>query len=117
MDAFIVLIRILVIFIATTGFLFGQLFSGYFALGPSLAGIFGLLGGALSGGFAFKSRQRAVIVISCCLLSLLGIVLDAYHYYKYLDSSGNYYAWLLIAPFAIFLFILMLRIKMKMPAS
>ncbi len=115
MQTLVIISRAYVIFLAVFGFIFGQLFAGDFNTGPTLAGLFGLVSGLLGGQFALKTRTRSQIIILCCVISLLGVGLDAYHYYAYLNSSGNYYAWFLIAPFSLFLIVLIARLYKNMP--
>ena len=117
MDSLLIFARGYVIFVAISGFIFGQLFFGNFAIGATLAGIFGLLSGILSGKYALKTRLRSKTIITFCLISMVGVGLDAYNYYAHLNSSGNYYAWFMIGPYLAFLIIIIWRVVKSMPSN
>lgn len=91
-------IRAVVLFVAAA-FVLSQLFDGAFSLGGTLAGIGGVLTGALA---ALASRPAVKrIVLTGCVLGLLGAALHAYEYYASPHLPGSYYAWFLTAPFAL----------------
>lgn len=117
MDNLLIVVRGYVIFVAAFGFILGQLFFNNFAWGATLAGVFGLISGAFSGRFSHKTRLRSGIIISCCVISLVGVSLDAYNYYSNLNSSGNYYAWFMIAPFCFALLVIIWHIARKTSSS
>jgi hypothetical protein len=111
MDTFILICRIYVIFVAASGFLFGQLYFAIFEWPATIAGVFGLLSGGLSGKLAENSRPLSYAVIAFCLASLVGVVFDAYHYYTYLDIPGNYYAWIMIGPYCFCLLVIAWKVS------
>jgi len=88
-------------FVAVSGFLFGQLFSGRFELAATLAGVFGLIAAVPGPGKTNLVPTRAWVVLACSVLALVGVGLDAHDYYSREHSSGNYYAWFLIGPFCV----------------
>lgn len=99
------IIRTVVLFIAAA-FLLSQLFDGTFSPGGTLAGIGGVLAGALA---ALASRPAVKrIVLAGCVLGLLGAALHAYEYYASPHLPGNYYAWFLTAPFTLGLVLIVL---------
>jgi len=97
MDALLLISRGYVVVMAAVGFLFGQIFFATFTFGGTLAGVFGVIAGLL--GCIKGNALRNRLVIFACTAATVGVGLDAYHYYKYLDIPGNYYAWVLIGPF------------------
>jgi len=117
MDTLLIVLRGYVIFVAVSGFIFGQLFFNNFAWGATLAGVFGIISGVFSGKFTQKTLLRSKTIIACCTLSLCGVSLDAYNYYANLNSSGNYYAWFMIAPFCLALLLIIWRITHNMPSN
>lgn len=86
--------RIVVLFVAAAGFLFGQIFNGTFSLAGTLAGIGGLLAGTIRGA------ARRGLVLAGCVMGLAGAALHAWEYYSAPQVSGNYYPWFLTLPFA-----------------
>ena len=117
MDTLLIIVRGYVIFVAASGFIFGQLFFGNFELGATLAGIFGLLGGALSGQFSRKTSLRSLIVIVFCFISLCGVALDVYNYYANSHVPGNYYAWFMIGPYLAFMILIIWHVVNVMPSN
>ncbi len=91
--------RSYVVFFGAAGFLFGQVFNGYFSFAGTLAGVSGILAAVLGGPRAPRSAGLDHLVVPCCLAGCIGVALDAYHYYTVLDSPGNYYAWFLTGPY------------------
>ena len=87
--------RAYVVFDATTGFLFGQLFFGRLDLAGLVAGVFGLLAGALSAKRFKHSVVLNRLVLISCLAAIGGVVAHAYRYYSALDVPGNDYPWFL----------------------
>lgn len=96
--------RLLVLFVAVAGFLFGQLFNGVFSLGGMLAGIGGALAAGLAGREHRPDAMRLVRLGSA--LGLTGAALHVYEYYSTSQIRGNYYPWFLTLPFAIGLLVL-----------
>jgi len=92
--------RFYLVFIGASGFLFGQLFFGDFSIAATMAGVSGILAGALS-WLGFKMSRYPRLVTLCCTTGLVGVGLDVYRYYSVDHVSGNSYAWFLIGPFAI----------------
>lgn len=117
MDTLLVFLRGYVIFVAASGFIFGQMFFNNFAWGATLAGVFGIISGILGGKFVHNSLLRSKTIIACCILSLCGVALDANNYYANLNSSGNYYAWFMIAPFCLILMLIIWNIAHNMRSS
>ena len=117
MDTLLIVLRGYVIFVAASGFIFGQMFFNNFAWGATLAGVFGIISGFLGGKFARKTLLRSKAIITCCIISLGGVSLDAYNYYANLNSSGNYYAWFMIAPFCFILIFIIWHITYNMPSN
>lgn len=117
MDTLLLVLRGYVIFAAASGFIFGQMFFNHFAWGASIAGLFGIISGFLGGKFAHKTLLRSKTIITCCLLSLSGVALDAYNYYANLDIPGNYYAWPMIAPYCFILMLIIWHIIHNMPSK
>ena len=98
MRALQVIASCLALIVGAAGFLGGQLFFGTFSMPASLAGVSGVLAGALGLRSTPGHAGRAVTALVCAL-GLLGVALDALHYYRHLDIPGNYYAWSLVGPF------------------
>jgi hypothetical protein len=99
--------RMVVLFVAAAGFLFGQLFAGDFSIGATLAGVGGVTAGILM-TFRFHFILLRVTVIGCAA-GLLGAGIDVYDYYSTPHAPGNYYPWFLTAPFAVALIFIALR--------
>lgn len=100
MTAILSISRAVVAFVAAAGFLFGQLFSGTFTLGASLAGFMGIAACALSLLSEGKPLLSGFLLV-CCAASVAGVGLDVWRYYTELDSPGNYYAWFLVGPYLV----------------
>lgn len=98
MKAILKAARACAIFVGASGFLFGQLYFGTFSLAATIAGVSGVLAGALS-WLADRNARLKRVVFVCCAAGLLGVAMDAYHYYTELHRPGNYYAWFLIGPY------------------
>lgn len=100
MSAFLVISALFIGFVAATGFLFGQVFSGHFSVAATLAGV----GGMFCAAFALRMSRNPIwasaSVYLVCVVTLLGVALDAVNYYMHLATPGNYYAWTIIGPFA-----------------
>jgi hypothetical protein len=92
--------RFYLAFIGASGFLFGQLFFGDFSIVATMAGVSGILAGALSWP-GFKVSRYPWLVTLCCSTGLVGVALDVYHYYSEDHVPGNSYAWFLIGPFIV----------------
>lgn len=88
-------------FQAGVGFLFGQLFAGHFSVAATLTGVAGLASSAGAFLLAARPNQSIPWVRWATLLTLVGVTLDVFSYYRYLANPSNYYAWFLVAPFAV----------------
>lgn len=117
MESIITICRGYVIFLSCPGFLFGQLFFGNFEWHATIAGTFGLLAGSLASKKCLTNRTQALFVISFCALGVVGVGLNAFHYYKYLNSSGNHYAWFLIGPHVACLAVILCYMLIKLPPN
>jgi hypothetical protein len=117
MAILLIVLRGYVIFVAASGFIFGQLFFNYFTWGATLAGVFGIISGFFGGKFSHKKLLRSKTIIACCILSLSGVTLDPYNYYAKLNIPGNYYAWFIIAPFCLILLLIIWHIINNMPSN
>lgn len=86
-------------FEAGVGFLFGQLFAGHFSISATLTGLAGLA--SAYGALLLQARpeQTPPWLRWAVLLSLVGVALDVTDYYLHLAIPGNYYPWMLVAPF------------------
>lgn len=100
MKIFLNLCRACAIFVAASGFLFGQLFFGQFEFAATLTGVFGLAAAIFGLGKSNLSTTRAWIITLSSVLALVGVGLDAYDYYSREHWSGTYYAWILVGPYA-----------------
>lgn len=87
-------------FVGAAGFLFGQLFSGHFSLGATLAGVGGILAAASALRMASQIRWASRVIYVVAVVALAGVAMDVVHYYRDLAIPGNYYAWPIIGPFA-----------------
>ncbi len=97
-------------FVAAAGFLFGQLFFNTFDWPATIAGVSGLLAGALSGRVGAEVRRLAPLIVILCLAGLVGVALDARDYYAHYDIPGNYYAWFMIGPYCCCLVVIALTV-------
>ena len=91
------LIRAYVFCIALFGFLFGQLFTGAFSIGASVAGTSGVLSASL-GWLSDRGLTRHIVVL-CSALGAAATLVRAYNYYAAATVPGGYYAWFLEMPF------------------
>lgn len=94
---------VLIGFVAVSGFLFGQLFFGHFSFPASLAGFAGLACSVGAFTMAARPAWQASWVAWAGIAALVGVAMDAVHYYMYLAIPGNYYGWALLGPFAAFI--------------
>lgn len=117
MNNIVIICRAYVVFLACFGFLFSQLFFGNFEWHATLAGVFGLLVASLASKKCLVNRAQALLVILFCTLAVIGVGLDAFHYYNHLNSSGNYYAWFLIGPYVACLVFILSYIFIKLPSN
>lgn len=101
MEMMLNLCRACAIFVAASGFLFGQSFFGQFEFAATLTGVFGLIAAASGLGKTSLAPMRAWIISVSSILALVGVGLDAHDYYSREHSSGSYYAWFLIGPFCV----------------
>jgi hypothetical protein len=102
--------RLYVIFVAASGFLFGQLYFASLEWPATAAGIFGVLGGMLSGGFDGDSARRSLMVTTFCIASLIGVACDAHQYYAHQQIPGNSYTWILVGPFSVCLLLIIWKV-------
>jgi hypothetical protein len=110
-----VLCALLVAFVAGAGFLFGQLFTGTFSWGGTLAGAGGLAVALLAWFTRITFVSRLVVVTAATALA--GASLHAYEYYSRPHVSGNYYAWFLTAPFMLGVVVLAWLSLRRVPAA
>lgn len=88
--------RVWVIFDATSGFLFGQLFVGRLDFAGLVAGIFGVLAAGVLSAKRFQSNAHLNwLVLACCATAIGGVAADAYRYYTTPHVQGNDYPWVL----------------------
>ncbi len=99
MDTVKLLASIYVIFVAATGFLFGQVFAGHFSVAATLAGVAGLWAGVRGLGAKANGAKASPPTLWICLAAVAGVAMDAVEYYTKLNIPGNYYAWFMIGPF------------------
>ena len=93
--------RVWVVFDATTGYLFGQLYVGQLDLAGLVAGAFGLLAGVLSAKRFQNSVRLNRLVLGSCSAAIGGVAADAYGYYSTLNVQSNDYPWLLSGIFVL----------------
>jgi len=96
--AILILARMFVLFVSVSGFLIGQLFFGIFSISATITGVSGLLAGALS-LLPTHYRLLRLLVFIFCVITLLGVGVDAVQYYVKDHMPGNYYGWSLMCPF------------------
>lgn len=101
--------RKFVLFLAAAGFLFGQIFTGSFSIGGTMAGIGGLVAGILVGSSSAQARRAA---LAGSVIGLAGAALHVMEYYATANVPGNYYPWFLTLPFAAGLVVLGARSRM-----
>jgi len=95
------IVRAFVGFVATTGFLFSQLYFGTFSLASTVAGVAGLMA-ALVGSRSFaQTRAGGVVVVMCAVLGVFGVLFSAYEYYTRFTIPGNNFGWFLVGPFLV----------------
>ena len=99
MKELLLLVRAYVVFVAASGFILGQFFFASFSIAGTVAGVFGVMAGVL--GCVKESIMRKRLLFIACITAITGVGFDAFHYYKFLDISGNSYGWELIAPFVV----------------
>lgn len=96
----LILCGLFIAFQAGVGFLLGQLFFFYFTLPATLTGVAGLASAFGAFALAAKPAKSILWVRWAALLALLGVALDIASDYMFLNNSGNYYPWFLVAPYA-----------------
>ena len=108
MTLLIILCRACVAYVASAGFLFGQLFFGQFEIHATIAGACGLAMLILSISLAAKTQLMTTITYFCGIMALGGASYDMAEYYLNVSpNSGSYYPWFLIVPYIISLVFLM----------
>ncbi len=100
MKAALTVSALLLAFVASSGFIFGQAFFGLFSVPASIAGLGGLLTACGAFGLAWGASWAPRPALWSGIATVVGVVLDAAHYYLYAAIPGNYYAWAMIGPFA-----------------
>lgn len=103
----------LVVLLVATSFLLGQPFNGYFSVTATLIGVAGLALGALSQDQKIDDLSIQYTILVLGILCLLGAGLDVYGYYSEARQSGNYYPWILMAPFVIAVLFLMWQFRVR----
>ncbi len=73
--------RIIIIFVASSGFLFGQLFFGELSIPATIAGLGGVLAVTLS-WLQEEGRDFKKAIIVFCVLGLVGVAMHAYQNYS-----------------------------------
>ncbi len=107
MDIILTLSRGCIIFVAASGFLFGQLFFGRFEVLATTIGVSGIAAALLGLAKTKLKKNRALIILALSAISLIGIGLDATEYYRtHSTNSGSYYPWILVDPYCISLFLI-----------
>jgi len=103
MKNLLIICQVYVIFVASSGFLFGQFFFGNFDVPSTVAGIFGILAGSFGLGWIRQniSVARKCLLIFFCAAGIAGVFMDAYDYYVNHHFPGNDYDWFLIGPFCL----------------
>jgi hypothetical protein len=91
----LIICQVYVVFIALIGFIFGQLFFGHFDFWSSVAGLCGILAGILGIG---KSRKQ-LMIFTCSVLALIGVLMGTIDYYMNHNIHGNNYGWGLRGPY------------------
>lgn len=93
--------KLVIAFVAGVGFLFGQVFTGFFSVAATLAGVAGLACAAGAHWLAANPQAQMPWIVWAALLTFIGVAIDVIHYYMYLAISGNYYPWFLVGPFVL----------------
>ncbi|MCJ7452644.1 MAG: hypothetical protein MUO39_09255 [Steroidobacteraceae bacterium] len=117
MRAIVTIAALYALFIAASGFLFGQLFFGRFSLSASVAGIGGVIAGLSCLGVFGRGSRATSVAFWSALVALIGVAFDAADYYLHLDIPGNYYAWVLIGPFCFALVLIAFRSRQAATGS
>lgn len=87
-------------FVGASGYLFGQIFFEHFVWHATIAGVAGILAGALSKAYDKLSVSRRRLVLALCVAGSFGVAVDAISYYTTPHAPGNDYAWVLNGLFA-----------------
>ncbi len=99
MKRFLIIGQGYVIFIASAGYLFGQLFFGKFTVSATISGICGILAGGLAITIEKATITRRFSIGLACLGGIVGVGFEAYDYYTRLNIPGNSFSWFLIGPY------------------
>ena len=94
-STFLAVARVYVVFVAAAGFLFGQVFFADFRVIATLAGVFGVLAGALPSRQIDRSPIVGLLVFVSSVVSIVSVAVDAYQYYTSPHAPGNAYPWLI----------------------
>ena len=115
MESLLSVARMAVIFVAASGFLFGQLFFGRFEYLDTIAGLSGVLAGLCT---FFQSAGRKAIhyaTIGVAIVSGLGAGAHAVEYYTARSpTTGSYYPWFMIGPYLAGLLVLIFYTTQKL---
>lgn len=106
------LARLIVLFVGAS-FLLGQPFNGFFSVAATLTGVAGLALGAFTQDRKINDLNIQYTILVLGLLCLLGAGLDVYGYYSEVRQSGNYYPWILVAPFLVAVLFLMWQFRVR----
>ena len=99
MKTFLIISQGFVIFIASSGYLFGQLFFGKFSVSATISGICGILAGGLAIAIEKATILRRFSISIVCFGGIIGVGFEAYDYYTRLNIPGNSFSWFLIGPY------------------
>ena len=92
--------RAVIIFVAGSGFLFGQLFFGRFEILDTIVGLSGVLAALLS--FVGGTERKIIFYLTAgfASLSLLATAVHAFEYYASSSpNTGSYYPWFMTGPY------------------
>jgi hypothetical protein len=100
MNVLLVALRLLshmVVLFLAAAFTLGQLFSGHFSAGSTIATLGGVCAGLL--GWLSDSPVIRRIVVAASAAGIAGAALHIYEYYSSGPRAGSYYPWFLTGPF------------------
>ena len=95
------------------GFLFGQIFNGFFGILYTIIGVFGMVVGIASSERRLHQITSQIIVLVCGGGALIGVAFNAIEYYAEFQYPGSYYSWTLIGPFIAAVLILMHQFRIR----
>ena len=91
MTALFLVARVIVVFEAAAGFLFGQIFCGVYSATATVTGIAGIMTGIMS--IWANQRILRVLITLGCFVILAGVILNIKQYVSQEHSPGNAYPW------------------------